>query len=123
MEGKMKKAIKITPEGEVSTIDIAGDELGILQGAVGGWVQAIDLDDAVSLWVNEECKMLRQAHNVKAQALWDAAFGPETDYIVGTAVITGTPDARGNTRGLSQAVIDKLSATLAGVDTPRLVEI
>ena len=119
----MKNAIKITPEGEVSIIDIAGDELSTLQGAVGGWVQAIDLDDAVSLWVNEEGKMLRQAHNRKAQALWDAAFGPETDYIVGTAVVTGTPDAHGNTRGLSQTAIDKLSATLAAVYVPRLVEI
>lgn len=119
----MKKAIKITPEGGVSVIDIAGDELSALQGAVGGWVQAIDLDDAVSLWVNEEGKLLRQAHNKKAQALWDAAFGPETDYIVGTAVVTGTPDAHGNTRGLSQATINRLSATLAAVYMPWLVEI
>ena len=40
----MKNGIKITPAGEVEVIDFSKpDELSVLQTAVGGWVQAIDL--------------------------------------------------------------------------------
>jgi hypothetical protein len=36
------------------------------------------------------------------------SFGQETDYIVGTVVLTGTPDADGETQGLSDEHIQVL---------------
>ena len=45
----MKNGIKITPAGEVEVIDFSKpDELSVLQTAVGGWVQAIDLSNILS---------------------------------------------------------------------------
>jgi len=110
----MKKGIKITPARVVEVIDFTKpDELSALQDAVGGWVQAIDLNDHLSLWVNEEGKMMRYEHNQLAQLVWDMSFGPDTDYIVGTVVITGTPDADGETQGLSETDIETLKDFLS----------
>jgi hypothetical protein len=109
----MKNGIKITPAGEVEVIDFSKpDELSVLQGAVEGWVQAIDLSSILSLWVNEEGKMIRLEHNPLAQIFWDMAFGQETDYIVGTVVLTGTPDADGETQGLSDEHVQELKQFL-----------
>lgn len=112
----MKNGIKITPAGEVEVIDFTKpDELSVLQSAVGGWVQAIDLSNILSLWVNEEGKMIRLEHNPIAQVFWDMSFGQETDYIVGTVVLTGTPDADGETQGLSDEHIEVLKEFIEAV--------
>lgn len=105
----MKQALMITPEGEVSTIDIATDALEKLQGAVGGWVQAVSLDSELTLWCNEEGKMIGLEHNPLAQFMWDRAFGAGTDFIVGTVVITGGTDNDGETIGLTDDQIGLLT--------------
>lgn len=114
----MKQGLKVTPAGEVEVYNFSNpDELSALQGAVGGWVQAIDLNDHLSLWVNEEGKMIGLEHNPLAQLIWDMSFGPETDYIVGTAVFTGTPDADGETQGLTDEAIETLKDFLSAAAT------
>lgn len=103
-----RQAMQIMMSGDLNVLDISSDQLRILQTAVGGYVQAIDLDDDTTLWVHEEGKMIGLEHNPAAQILWDRAFGEGTDHIVGNAVITGTPDSNGNTRGLSKEQMDML---------------
>ena len=44
---------------------------------------------------------MRLEHNPFAQDLWDRALGADTDYIVGSVVITGGTDAEGETMGLT----------------------
>lgn len=94
-------AIRITTQGEVSTLDMTTDSLQTLQTAVGGWVQAIDLSADMTVWCNEEGKLIGLPHNPYAQHLWDQAFGAQTDYLVGDIVLTGGTDEEGMTLGLT----------------------
>lgn len=105
----MKKAVIIRTDGTTETIDLSTDELAQLQGAVGGWVEAIDLNDSLTMWVNEEGKLTGLPHNPGAQRYWDSAFGPGTDFIVGNAVLTGGIDGEGDTIGLDDATVQALS--------------
>jgi len=110
----MKQGLMITPAGKVEVYDFSKpDELSALQNAVNGWVQAIDLNDHISLWVNEEGKMIGLEHNPLAQLVWDMSFGPDTDWIVGTVVITGTPDENGDTQGLTDEAVETLQDFLS----------
>lgn len=98
----MKKALQITNSGLITVLDLStGDSLYKLQTAVGGWVQAIDLASDLSMWCNEEGKMMGLPHNPFAQYFWDRVFGSETDYIVGDIVLTGGTDKFGDTLGLT----------------------
>ncbi len=102
----MKRSIRITTAGEVTELDLSTNALAQLQEAVGGLVQAIDLTERLTLWCNEEGKLLEQAHNPYAQYFWDKTFGAYTDYMVGDVVFTGGTDDSGNTLGLTDEQVD-----------------
>ena len=108
---KMKKALNIKTTGEVIELDLSIDSLQTLQTAVDGWVQAIELGDRLTLWCNEEGKMINLPHNPFAQYFWDKKFGAHTDYILGDVVLTGGTDDEGETLGLTDeqvAIIEKI---------------
>lgn len=119
----MKTAIRITTQGEVTTLDLsAEDSLQVLQTAVGGWVQAIDLATDLTMWCNEEGKLNGLPHNPYAQHFWDTAFGAHTDYIVGDVVLTGGADEEGYTLGLTaeqEQIIGNVIRTVQGYIEPR----
>lgn len=103
------KAIKITVSGAITCFSMDKlEELKQLQTAVDGFVQAIGIGDELTLWCNEEGKMMGLPHNPYAQKLWDNAFGVDTDYIVGNIVLTGGTDDDGHTLGLTDEQIDNL---------------
>lgn len=89
------KALVITAEGEFKELD--GISLEALQSAVGGWVQAIDLEANLTMWLNEEGKLIGLPHNTTAQKLWDKTFWTGSDFIVGDVVLTGGTDEEGQT--------------------------
>jgi hypothetical protein len=105
MKTATKMAVAISPAGSVELIDLSSGSLEKLQTAVGGWVQAIELSNELTLWCNEEGKMIGLEHNPLAQHLWDRAFGAGTDYIVGTVVLTGGTDDEGDTIGITEEQI------------------
>ena len=97
----MRKAILLDVEGKVSTLDLDFmDSLRILQRAVGGWVQAVDFRDDLTIWVNEEGKLNNLPINVEATKIWAHFYG-NTDFIVGNAVFTGGTDENGETMAIS----------------------
>lgn len=104
----MKLGIRITTAGAVEELDMSADGLQVLQTAVGGWVQAIDLDDSLTLWLNEEGKLVGLPHNPYAQFAWDKRYGAHTDYMVGDAVFTGGTDEEGATLGLDRDTADQI---------------
>lgn len=105
-----KLALQVKTTGEVIELDLSSDSLETLQKAVGGWVQAVDLDSDLSLWCNEEGKMNGLPHNTIAQSFWDKAFGEHTDYIVGDIVLTGGTDSEGDLIGLTHEQIEQVLA-------------
>ena len=95
--------------------DIHDPNLENLQGAVGGLIQAVDLTPELTMWCNDEGKMMGLPVNPVATALWTRYFG-ETDVIVGNVVFTGGSDEEGETTGLLNehcAEIEKLCTRYA----------
>ena len=110
-----KKALQIKTTGEVVAIDITADSLEYLQTAVGGWVQAIDIATDMTMWCNEEGKLIGLPHNPYAQFMWDKAFGAHTDYIVGDIVLTGGTDSEGYTLGLTDEQVQIINGIVKKV--------
>jgi hypothetical protein len=123
----MKKALAITTLGEATIIDLNEGSLEKLQKAVGGYVQAIDLCEGLTMWCNEEGKMMSLPHNPFGQAFWETAFPVSefgrTDYIVGDIVLTGGADNEGDTLGLTSDEIEALLETVnyvTNIISPRI---
>jgi hypothetical protein len=87
--------------------------LSEFQEIVKGDVQAIDLRDDLTLWINEEGKLDGLPYNHSATLIWEAIFGKGTDIIVGNAFFTGGVDNSGNTLGISDEAVSFLKKTLA----------
>lgn len=98
----MKRALQVKTTGEVTELDLEPDTLATLQAGVGGYIEAIDLANDLTMWCNEEGKLHGLPHNPFAQFMWDKAYGIHTDYIVGDIVLTGGSDEDGETLGLSE---------------------
>lgn len=71
------------------------------QTAVGGLIEAIDLDNPpMSLFANDEAKLIGLPINQRASALWwlhvPAVYG--IDFLSGDVVLIGRPDEEGETQ-------------------------
>jgi hypothetical protein len=102
-----KRGLWVTATDELETIDFNGDELSTLQRCVGGYVEIVRLSDSVTLWVNEEGKVIDLMPNRIATRLFRAVF-KSYDIIVGDVVLTGGDDKEGNTLGLDDKAYARL---------------
>jgi hypothetical protein len=102
-------AIKLNTDGIAEEISLAGEgsQLKQLQDAVGGWIQAVDLNNELTLWCNEEGKLNHLPINSLATDLWEEFFG-KTDIIVGNVIFTGGTGEEGETLGLNEDTANKL---------------
>jgi hypothetical protein len=92
----MKTALRINTDFTTEILDLEVDSLTQLQEAVGGLVQAADLRDDLTLWCNEEGKLINGMQvNSIATHLWERSFGA-TDIIMGDVVFTGGTDDEGD---------------------------
>ena len=64
------------------------------------------------MWVNEEGKMDGLPYNNIASRLFDKVFGVFVDEIVGDVIISGGTDDDGETLGLTDDQIEKLTTVL-----------
>ena len=106
------EALRITTTGEI--YELEDISLESLQEGVGGWVQALALD-GLTMWCNEEGKLIGLTHNPYAQELWDFVYGVKTDYLVGDVVITGGTDEEGNIISLTRSEADDIKDFAARV--------
>lgn len=99
----MRKALQINIDGTVTQLDLEAPEgsLRILQGAVGGYIQAVDLNENLTMWLNEEGKLEGLDTNLFGTLLFRQRFG-DVDTIVGNIVLTGGTDDEGETLGLTE---------------------
>ena len=116
----MKAALRINTDFTTELFDLEGETLEKLQDAVGGWVQAVDLRDDLTLWCNEEGKLIGLPNNVIGTHMWEKSFGM-TDVIMGNIVFTGGTDDEGENLGLPSAwqlqlqeLADKLRSAYEG---------
>ena len=109
----MKTALRINTDFTTEILDLEADSLMQLQEAVGGLVQAIDLHDDLTLWCNEEGKLINgMLANVIGTHLYEKNFGM-TDIIMGDIVFTGGTDDEGDNLALPTAWLVQLQE-LAG---------
>lgn len=106
----MKLAVGVTVEGHVLALDLnkADSELSVLQNAVGGWIQAVDLKDGMNMYLNEEGKVHGLDLNPVATKYWEDSYGVDTDIIVGDVVFTGLPDENGDTTSITTAQLQDI---------------
>lgn len=106
----MKLAVGVTVEGHVLVLDLneADSELSALQSAVGGWIQAVDLKDGMSMYLNEEGKVHGLDLNPVATKYFEDTYGVGSDVIVGDVVFTGLPDGNGDTTAVTSAQLQDI---------------
>jgi hypothetical protein len=102
-----KNALVVRADLTTELLDIAGDELRKLQGAVDGLIQPVDID-SVTMYVNEE-GLLRGdlSPNYLATILMSELGYNST--IMGDVVFTGAPDEDGEITDLDQTSIVELT--------------
>jgi hypothetical protein len=101
--------ITLSTEGESQELQFLDGEVQLedLQKAVGGLVQAIDFTPNLTLWCNEEGKLLNMPVNPIATSLWTKYFG-QTDVICGNVIFTGGTGKEGETLGLTKETTKEL---------------
>lgn len=102
--------VVIVPADEevpITKQDLDGS-LASYQAIVGGWIEAVTVNEQVTFYVNEEGKLMGLPINGRATEylyeLDDAWIGH--DVIVGDAVIVGPPDEEGDTQSVTAEVIE-----------------
>lgn len=112
-----KLAVRVTVDGQVQVLDLntVDSELETLQSAVGGWIQAVNVVGGMSMYLNEEGKILGLPKNRIATSYFDDTFGEGEDIVVGDVVFTGLPDREGDTTSLTstqlQDIVDRVGAS------------
>lgn len=111
----MKQALKVSVDGVTEVVDLDAPEgsMKVLQSAVGGWYEAVDLNEEVTLWCNEEGKILGLPTHAGATRFYQTAFNTQ-DWIAGNIILTGGVDDEGDTLGLTDEQIEKYSFILRG---------
>jgi hypothetical protein len=104
----MTKAVTVRTDGSTTVIDLETDSLSKLQEAVGGYIQPVDISDTLTLWVNEEGKLMSLPHNPTAQRYYDKRWGAGRDFIVGNVVFTGGVGPDGETLGLTDEQVSAI---------------
>ncbi len=90
-------------------VEETGTALGDLQKAVDGWIEAIDLNNDLTMWVNEEYLLRNElVVNPMASALFASIGGQQP--IFGDVVITGGTDPEGYTTGLTEVPLKDLKS-------------
>ena len=114
----LRQAILITDTDAMEVINLPNDnkeEYGVMSMTLGGLIQPVDLDNDLSgltIWVNEEGKLIGLPFNSLATRLWEMSYG-RTDVMMGNAIITGDADRNGRTKGLTPNQINLIKESLA----------
>lgn len=120
-----RPGILITPVTDDDTNDVIGWDVILadfpdyqsINTALGGWIEAVPTDERVTIYVNEEGKLLDLPANPIAYAFWqtvDTYHCTTTpgwnDWIAGPAVILGGTDDEGETLPVPADIFDWFSA-------------
>lgn len=108
------KILRVLYDGSSIKSDVDDISLDLLQSSVGGLIQAIDFTPGLTMWCNEEGKLLGLPVNQVATLVWKKYFG-ETDIIVGDVVFTGGCDEDGESTSILEEdskEIEEICSTL-----------
>lgn len=92
----MKTALRVNTDFTTEVLDLSSNEYNQLRDAVGGLIQPVDLKPDLTVWLNEEGKLIGMPVNLIGTHMWERSFG-QTDVLVGDVVFTGSSDDEGET--------------------------
>jgi hypothetical protein len=119
----MKTALRINTDFTTEVLDLETESYEQLRDAVGGLIQCVDLRDDLTIWVNEEGKLINGMEvNVIGTHLYEKSYAM-TDVIMGNIVVTGAPDDEGYNQPLSQAWVVQLQELAARLASARAGEV
>ncbi len=110
----MKTALRVNVDCTTEVLDLDGGEYEQLSNAVGGLIQPVDLRPGLTIWVNEEGKLIQLPVNIIGSHLWEKSFGM-TDVIIGNCVFTGNANSDGETEPLSSVWVEQISNLAATI--------
>jgi hypothetical protein len=109
----MTISLVIDPIGTITKVDLDGYEP--LSETVGGLIQSVPANLAVTIWCNEEGKMLGQDFNIVATDFWqlfdDYGCIAAGDVMVGTVVVQGPVDEEGECTDVPDWLLMQLGFT------------
>lgn len=96
----MRNAMVVPAEGEPYGLLLPEDgnsSLAIYQKIVGGWIELVPNPHDVTVYCNEEGKILEPPlrANLRATVLFGALLQP-WDFLAGDVIVVGPPDKDGN---------------------------
>jgi hypothetical protein len=105
----MRKALIVRASKSIQTVDLDAPEgsYRVISDAVGGYIEAVSLDDDLTMYVNEEGKLDGLPLNLLATLLFRTRFGA-TDIIMGDAILVGGVDDEGDDLGLSDSKLEEV---------------
>ena len=124
----MKTALRINTDFTTEVLDLSSNEYNQLRDAVGGLIQPVDLKPDLTLWCNEEGKLINGMEvNVIGTHLYEKSYAM-TDVIMGNIVLTGGTDDEGETLPLPstwlayvEEIAERLRSARAGESTVHVV--
>ena len=125
----MKTALRINTDFTTEVLDLSSNEYNQLRDAVGGLIQPVDLKPDLTLWCNEEGKLINGMEvNVIGTHLYEKSYAM-TDVIMGNIVLTGGTDDEGETLPLPstwlayvEEIAERLRSARAGESTVYVVD-
>lgn len=106
-----KHALVVRADLTAELIDIAEKELTKLQGVVDGLIEAVQVNENVTMWVNEEGLFRPDLkRNYLGSVILAVLSGGQQPVIKGDIVFTGSADDNGETKGLQQGDIDHITS-------------
>lgn len=95
------RILTMTADGKIYGESINGS-LKDFQRVVGGYVEAINLSDTITIWCNEEGKLNGSAYNHNATLVFRHYFG-NVDVIAGDVFFTGGVGENGETKEIGES--------------------
>jgi len=100
----MRKAIKLNIDGTTETLDLDVEStLGVLQEAVDGYIDLIQLNPSLNMYINDEGKFTQEP-NPYATHMFRAVYNTP-DFISGPVVFVGGVDSEGNDTELARPFV------------------
>jgi hypothetical protein len=125
----VKTALRINTDFTTEVLDLSSNEYNQLRDAVGGLIQPVDLKPDLTLWCNEEGKLINGMEiNSIGTHLYEKSYAM-TDVIMGNIVLTGGTDDEGETLPLPstwlayvEEIAERLRSARAGESTVYVVD-
>ena len=106
----MTISIVIYTNGDITKENLVGYQP--LSDAIGGLIESVPASPEVTIWCNEEGKILNLDYNPVATKFWEVFddYGVVTagDVLVGTVVIRGPVDEEGETTDVDPEILKLL---------------